>query len=654
MKNLVLILVLSILVLSSVGAAPDLHKQRQRFLEAHERILRGDTVDVQAEAAELQGYVLAPYLKYFQLQQNLATSKPSQVAAFLADHGNLPVAGQLRIAYLQQLARQGKWQEFERFYQPTANPELRCHALQAKQRRDAIDQAWIDAAQELWLVGQSQPTACDPIFAELYTRDAISADNVWKRVTLLIESGNDRLAAHFRERLDPARKDWLEYWLVSHRQPREVLEQPEFPLLGEFAVQVIAHALRRLSLEDPAAALAYLQRYQEQKLFTPKQQGDLGRYIALQAAYSQDPRALAWLDALPLGAVNDTVRVWSARMALRNQDWPRLLETIAALPDSERRSAQWSYWRAHALAALGEHQTARTEFTLLALERHYYGFLAADRIAFPYSLNHVATVIADDVLAQVLSQPGIVRAQEFYQLGLLQEARREWHAAVQQMSQTQQAQAAMLALQWGWYDRAVTTANQAGLMDDLELRFPTPYRDRVERYSRMHQLEPNITYAVVRKESAFRSDATSPVGALGLMQVMPQTGRQVAQRLNVKLSSQAGLLDVDTNLRLGSAYLRAMLDRYQGNLVLAAAAYNAGPQRVADWLQRNADLPPVLWIEAISYYETREYVKSILAFAAVFDWRLNGKTKRVSDYLLPFSQELLCVQSEPACQSSMM
>lgn len=134
------------------------------------------------------------------------------------------------------------------------------------------------------------------------------------------------------------------------------------------------------------------------------------------------------------------------------------------------------------------------------------------------------------------------------------------------------------------------------------------------------------------------------------MQVMPQTGRQVARRLQVELPSRGSLLDVDTNLKLGSAYLRAMLDRYGGSLVLAAAAYNAGPQRVADWLQRNADLPPALWIEAISYYETREYVKSILAFAAVFDWRLNGKPQRISDYLRSFDPQTLClVESGNAC-----
>lgn len=647
-KKPVLILLLALPMFAPVAAAPDVDWQRQRFLEVHDRIMRGQAVDVETEIAALQGYVLAPYLEYFYLQRRLAAVDKERVAAFLTEHQELPVAGQLRGAYLQQLARRGRWRDFEQFYQPTSDAELQCHQLRARLERGAVDRSWLKAAEKLWLVGRSQPAACDPVFVELYERDAVSADKVWERVTLLIEGGNVQLAESFRKHLDPARREWLEHWLAGHRRPRQVLERPSFPLVGPFAAQVVTHALRRLGAEDPAAALDFLAHYERGDLLSPAQKANTARDIALRAAYSQDPRALAWLDALPPGAVTDNVRLWTARMALRTQNWPRLLEAIAALPSKENQTPQWSYWRAHALAATGQQQEAQTEFMLLALERHYYGFLAADRLALPYNLNHVATAIAAEVQAQVAVQPGIVRAREFFQLGLLPEARREWQAAILRLNRAQQGQAAMLALQWGWYDRAVLTANQAGLSDDLDLRFPTPYRDRVERYSRMHRLDPHVTYAIVRQESAFRPDATSRVGALGLMQMMPQTGRQVAKRLSVEPPSRDGLLDVDTNLKFGSAYLRTMLDQYNGNLVLAAAAYNAGPRRVADWLERNADLPPTVWIEAISFHETREYVKSILAFAAVFNWRLNGESGRLSEYLLPFGREPGCTAATTA------
>lgn len=659
MSNLIrtqILLLALLLLLGRAGAAvPALEEQRQRFAELRERIEQGAELDVQAEIAQLRGYVLAPYLEYFYLQKRLTASPPERIATFLGKHRNLPVAGLLRESYLRQLARQERWAEYRVFYQPTADAELRCYHLRASIADKEPDPAWFEEAKSLWLVGRSQPSACDPVFDELYSREAISADQVWERVTLLIQGGNDRLAERFSAHLDPARREWLEYWLRAHRQPQDVLARPGFPLVGPYAVQVISHALQRLGRSDQELAMMFLERYGQEKFLSPRQKAELARHIALHAAYSQDPRALGWLDALPPEVVTDNVRLWTARMALRNQDWPRLLQAIAALPDRERNDPQWTYWRAHALAAIGEREAAQTEFALLAMERSYYGFLAADRLALPYNLKHVPTAVAKDTLAQVAAKPGIVRAREFFALGMMPEARREWAAAVARLNRAQQQQAALLALEMGWYDRAVVTANQAGLNDDLNLRFPTPYREQVEQYSRLSRLDPHITYAIVRKESAYRPDVASPVGALGLMQVMPQTGRQVASRLRVELPA-GGLLDVDTNLKLGSAYLRAMLDRYNGNLALAAAAYNAGPHKVADWLNRNAGLPPTVWIEAISYYETREYVKSVLAFAAVFDWQLNGEPGRLSNYLQPFGREITCVTTaeQGSCQSSMM
>jgi soluble lytic murein transglycosylase len=186
----------------------------------------------------------------------------------------------------------------------------------------------------------------------------------------------------------------------------------------------------------------------------------------------------------------------------------------------------------------------------------------------------------------------------------------------------------------GWHDRAIITANSAGLHDALDLRFPMPFRDRVEYYSMRNQLDIPFTFALLRKESAFMPDAVSSAGARGLMQVMPATGKGIARRLKEPPPSAHGLMDVETNLRFGSAYLRQVLDRFGNNAVLAAAAYNAGPRRVDDWLERNAGQPPALWIENISFRETRQYVKDVLAFASVFQWQLHGSIqRRLSDVI---------------------
>jgi soluble lytic murein transglycosylase len=622
-----------------------LEEQRKLFKEAYDAVSAGVDIDIERVTERLGDYPLAPYLHYGYLRGRIDQATPEQIQAFVTDHPQLPVGGILRASMLERLARRGRWQQFLALYQPSTSAELSCYALQAKAALKGIDAEWLAAGKRVWMTDKSLPAACDPIARELFSRRALTVADAWERIMALIVAGETRTAAQLRWRLEPEQQRWLDHWLAIHAQP-EKLAKPPFALKGEQAAAIAAHGLRRLARRDAERALELFQQLEKSQLWSPLAAAALQRDIVLNAAYSQDPAALPLLDALPKEAVTPHVQVWQARLALRVQDWKRLVMAIDALPAQEREESQWRYWRAHALDAEGHKIAARAAFQKLARERNYYGFLAADRLDLPYQMEHEPARFAVEELAAIGALPGIRRAEEFFRLDMKTEARREWLAAVAGLDRDQKAKAAALALQWGWYDRAIFTANDAGLHDALNLRFPTPYRERVEFYSREQRLDPWVTYAILRKESAFRADAVSPVGAMGLMQVMPETGRRVARQLNYRLPSKHALLDVDTNLMLGSAYLRAMLDRYSGNLVLAAAAYNAGPHRVSDWLQRNQGLPPEVWIEAISFYETRDYVKSVLAFATVFGWQLDGKPRRLSEYLAPLDGELACLEPE--------
>ena len=129
-------------------------------------------------------------------------------------------------------------------------------------------------------------------------------------------------------------------------------------------------------------------------------------------------------------------------------------------------------------------------------------------------------------------------------------------------------------------------------------------------------------FAIARQESAFMPDARSQVGALGLMQLMPDTARQVARGLRTKISADQ-LLQPATNIRLGSAYLSDLLERYDGNRILATAAYNAGPKRISSLLKsQTTALPADVWVETLPFKETREYVQSVLAFSVIYGERL--------------------------------
>jgi soluble lytic murein transglycosylase len=274
-------------------------------------------------------------------------------------------------------------------------------------------------------------------------------------------------------------------------------------------------------------------------------------------------------------------------------------------------------------------------YTELARDRSYYGFLAADRIEGDYRLNHRSLEYSDHELRLLAAQPGAMRARELHSLGRAINARREWRMFTHGMSDQELARAAKLADGWGWHGRAIMTVARTPHLDDLEMRFPLAYRDRVLKQARAKDLDPAWMYAIVRQESAFIADARSPAGALGLMQIMPGTGRKIGRSLERPLKNREQLLDADISLEFGSTYLRNLLDQWNGHPVLAAAAYNAGPHRVERWQPAQRSVSADLWIENIPYRETREYVRRVIAYTAIYERRLGRKSVRLSERLMP-------------------
>jgi soluble lytic murein transglycosylase len=347
--------------------------------------------------------------------------------------------------------------------------------------------------------------------------------------------------------------------------------------------------------------------------------------LALWIASDYHSTALARLAALSETVVDQDVREWRIRIALRQGDWKTTLHWLDQLPDEERGSPRWQYWRGRTLEALNQTEPARQAYRNAAERRDYYGFLAADRIGASYVLaNDSLTATATELEALLVRSPGLQRARELYILGREPEASGEWRRALQDFDRAGLQQAALLARHWDWHSQAIITIARAEHWDDLELRFPLAHQERVLANARAGTVDPAWIYAVIRQESAFRADARSPAGALGLMQVMPATGRQIAQELRED-SADPSLLKPDTNIRYGVHYLRRMLERLQGNPVLATAAYNAGPNRVAQWLPPSEALPADVWAETIPYRETRTYVQRVMEYLIVYQRRLGAQ-----------------------------
>jgi soluble lytic murein transglycosylase len=218
---------------------------------------------------------------------------------------------------------------------------------------------------------------------------------------------------------------------------------------------------------------------------------------------------------------------------------------------------------------------------------------------------------------------------ELYALGRIIDARREWFHMVKRLDDEELRATARILADWGWIDRAIFTAARARYWDDLELRFPLRHRTLVDRYADERQLDPAWVYGVLRQESAFTADVRSSAGAVGLMQLMPATARRVAREYKMAAPSDKALIDPETNISLGTGYLRMMLDDLSSNRILATAAYNAGPHRVKRWLPPDT-MDADIWIELIPFRETRLYVQRVMAYAAIYERRLGETPTRLS------------------------
>jgi soluble lytic murein transglycosylase len=330
---------------------------------------------------------------------------------------------------------------------------------------------------------------------------------------------------------------------------------------------------------------------------------------------------------------DEEVRDWKIRAALLEQNWQHVSSALAGLTTEERQQPKWQYWQARALGEIGDTFASQAVFANLAQDRSFYGFLAADTVNKPYQANDKPVLLANNDLDALANETDFKVAKELGFHHRDQEVKRQWAFTIKKLSKQRLLVAAKLAQAWQWDQLAIITLVQADYWDDLALRFPVTYANQVISNASMQQLEPALVFGLMRQESMLDKNAQSPVGARGLMQIMPETGQQIARKLNEPWQSASSLFDPDTNIKYGTFYYKQMLNRFNGNFAMAAAAYNAGPQRVDKWLPSDKQMPADVWIETIPFKETRKYVTSVLSYTLIYSQRLQQNTLKIKNFL---------------------
>ncbi len=622
------------------NASSERNEQRDLYKKARTALNKNQINQYHKYLTQLTEYPLYQYLLYSELRKRISRLSNEEVDSFLEEYDDGPLATRLRVAWLSTLQRKGRSDSFLKYYQNESSASLQCYFLSAKIRHNQIEEnkeQYINQIRDLWLVGTSQPTQCDPLFKWYEDQGYLTTEQVWERISLVMDKGNSRLANYLAKKLPESEKKQAKLWLEVHRSPQSKLRSKALLKDNHLNRQIIRHGLKRLARKDLTAAHNLWLDIQDNYAFGSDLHDEVERRFALRAAYRHDDRATTWMYQLPKELIDPSTGMWRARSAIRSLDWDLVLRGIAMLREEEKTEPQWQYWKARALSEKGLQTDAKLLYEKIASERSYYGFLAADKLSLSYNIVDEPVQYDAKELEKISQTPSIIRAGELLMVDQLTDARREWNYATKNYSLRQNQIAASLAHQWNWHDYAIRTIAKGQYFDDLEIRFPTPFNKQVNKYSSKRSLEPAFVYGIIRRESAFNPQARSPVGARGLMQLMPATAKQVSKQLKIRAPTRQDLYTPSFNINLGSKYIGDMLNRFNGHRALASAAYNAGPHRVYAWLPEKKELPADVWVDTIPFTETREYVRAILAYTAMFEWKLNQNPTRLSVHLQPIS-----------------
>ena len=626
--KLTVMLLLALLLAGPVSSKP-VEEQRRDYLAAMKALDKKQLKTFGKIANGLKDYPLYSYLRYEYLRKNLWQVKNEEMIDFFKRYPDLPMTERLRSSWLKLLVRRGHWQTFLDNYLPQSDDTLRCYHLLARMNTNN-ESYLLEDIRSTWLSGKSLPPQCDKPFELLYASGLVTNELVWERIRLAMHSNQPQLASYLSKKLDPEHKKLAQSWINIHNQPYKYTHKPGLTddVTGR---EIIMHGVIRLARQDIDKAVKRFDSLKDKYSFMPGEVAELKRMLAVRAAKRKNPLAKQLLDDIDSYHVNDEVFHYRLRTALASLDWPLLRRWTDGEPVDKELRERWLYWHARALENTGDTEQAKGIYQQLAEERDYYGFLSADKLDLAYKMNNYPLPANEEELQRVAKLPAIQRAYELYMLGQGYPARREWYHALGKMTSYQMQMAAKLATQWGWYDRAIFTMARADAYDDLVLRFPVIFDKLLDKYAKERDIDRSWVYGLVRAESAFIEDVRSPAGALGLMQVMPKTGKMTAKKIGMKNFTASKLKKAEYNIPIGTAYMKQMLERFEGNMVLATAAYNAGPHRVDKWLPKKGCAEPDVWIEQIPFNETRKYVSRVLTYANIYDWRLNTEIKPLRD-----------------------
>jgi soluble lytic murein transglycosylase len=591
------------------------------LLGAYDAYRAGDPIKFAKHAQKLKSHLLEPWLEYWRLSLRLEDMPPAEVRAFLSKFERSYVAEMLREEWLKVLGKRGEWQEFDRqaaFYSRD-DLEVRCYGWASRLER-GDESAYAEAAA-MWLEPRELPDGCAKVADAMVEEGQLTVGDVWRRVRVLFENGQITAAKTALGYLPKEEAPDERMLAEAARQPKRLLSRLPKNLERRATREVVVLAVVRVARVDEDAAAAALDGPLASRLPEDDLKYLWGR-VGHEGAREHYDKALAWYARAGDLRLTDEQLAWKARAALRRVNWQVVRDSIDQMSAGARQERAWSYWYGRALAAQGEETGSRAYYLRVAGRPDFYGLLADEELGYMVALPD-KYVPGEDEVAAAKRDPGIARALELIRLGLRTEGVHEWAHSIRFFDDTRLIAAAEVAQRAQIYDRVIETANKTVRVHNFSLRYPVPYQDVFREYAKTHGVDPALVLALVRQESRFLQESRSSAGATGLMQLMPRTARYVAAKLGLRNYRPHHVTEVQTNVGLGTGYLKLVLDQV-GHPILASTAYNAGPARARRWCD-SRPLEGAVYVETIPFSETRDYVKNVMANSVFYAAMLENK-----------------------------
>ena len=622
----------SLLTLSQLAHADSLDEQRSRYAQI-KQAWDGRQMDVVNQLMPtLTTYPLYPYLQYRQITDDLMNQPALVVTNFIAANPTLPPARSLKSRFVNELARRSDWRGLLAFSpdKPTGT-EAQCNYYYAKWNVGQAQEAWA-GAKALWLSGKSQPNACDQLFGAWRASGQQDPLAYLERIRLAMKAGNTSLVRVLAQQM-PADYQTISTAVIAlANDPNSVMTFARTTGATDFTRQMAAVAFASVARQDVENARLMIPSLAQAQQLNEDQIQELRDIVAWRLMGSDVTEEQAiWRDDAIMRSQSTSLVERRVRMALGLGDRRGLNTWLARLPMEAKEKDEWRYWQADLLLERGRDDEAKDILRSLMQQRGFYPMVAAQRLGEEYRFRiDKAPANLDPALT---SGPEMARVRELMYWNMDNTARSEWANLVTSKTKDQQAQLARYAFNQNWWDLSVQATIAGKLWDQLEERFPLAYNDLFTRYISGKDISQSYAMAIARQESAWNPKAGSPVGARGLMQIMPGTATHTVSMFSIPgYSGPSQLLDPEMNINIGTSYLQYVYQQFGNNRIFASAAYNAGPGRVRTWRGNSGGrIDAVAFIESIPFSETRGYVKNVLSYDAYYRYFMGQKETLLSD-----------------------